>query len=172
MSELLDIEAIKRLKHHYFRCVDTKRFDEIATLFTDDATSSYNSGEHSYEGKEAIKTFFERVLGTKRIMTQHMGHHPEIDLISDTTATGVWYMEDSVYILDHGIKVRGNGLYWDEYRKVDGQWLISHIGYERIWEYTQKVNYDDFAFKTAWDDSETERRSKRVMREGEIKLVP
>lgn len=172
MQALHDIEAIKRLKHHYFRCVDTKRFDEIATLFTEDASSSYNSGEHSYDGRDAIKGFFEKALGTKRIMTQHMGHHPEIALSDASSATGVWYMEDSVYVMDHGIKVRGNGLYWDEYRKVNGTWLISHIGYERIWEYTQKVNYDDFAFKTAWDKEEVTRRSKRQMRAGEKKLVP
>lgn len=172
MSVLEDVEAIKKLKHHYFRCVDTKRFDEIATLFSVDATSSYNSGEHSYNGRSAIKAFFEKALGTKRIMTQHMGHHPEIEVLDATRATGVWYMEDSVYVLDHGVKIRGNGLYWDEYVKVDGVWLISHIGYERIWEYTQKVDYSNYQFKTAWDEDEVSRRALRTPRSGEVKLVP
>jgi hypothetical protein len=35
---LLDIEAIRRVKHAYFRCLDTGNFEEIETLFHPDVT--------------------------------------------------------------------------------------------------------------------------------------
>ena len=37
-QDLVEIELIKRVKYAYFRCLDLKQWDEIATLFTDDAT--------------------------------------------------------------------------------------------------------------------------------------
>lgn len=35
-DELVEIEAIKRLKYAYSRCLDTKAWDELATLVTPD----------------------------------------------------------------------------------------------------------------------------------------
>ena len=42
-EDLVEIEAIKRLKYAYARCIDQKLWDEIATLFTADAVAA--SGE-------------------------------------------------------------------------------------------------------------------------------
>ena len=33
IQRLMDIEAIKQLKHAYFRCVDTANLEELGTLF-------------------------------------------------------------------------------------------------------------------------------------------
>ena len=48
-----DIESIKRLKHKYFRCLDSKLWDEMAQCFTEDATTSYTDGKYSFRGVEA-----------------------------------------------------------------------------------------------------------------------
>ncbi len=42
-DDLVEIEAIKRVKHRYLRLIDTKRWDELAPLFVPDATSSSRS---------------------------------------------------------------------------------------------------------------------------------
>ena len=37
LDDLLDIEAIKRVKYAYLRCLDQKLWDEMADVFTEDA---------------------------------------------------------------------------------------------------------------------------------------
>ena len=46
---LMDIEAIKQLKHAYFRCIDTANFEELAGLFHQDVSVHFIGG--SYEWK-------------------------------------------------------------------------------------------------------------------------
>jgi hypothetical protein len=132
--DLEEIEAIRQLKYRYFRFLDTKRFTELGQLLTDDATTSYQSGELSYQGRDAIVAFLEESLGNSDIVTMHHGHHPEIELTSATTATGVWYLEDRVVVRAMDFQIFGTLLYDDRYVKVDGQWKIQHTGYERIFE--------------------------------------
>jgi hypothetical protein len=132
--DLEEIEAIRQLKYRYFRLLDTKRFTELGALLTDDATTSYQSGELSYEGRDAIVAFLEESLGNSDIVTMHNGHHPEIELTSPTTATGVWYLEDRVVVRAMDFEIVGTLLYDDRYVKVGDRWLIEHTGYERIFE--------------------------------------
>jgi hypothetical protein len=132
--DLEEIEAIRQLKYRYFRLLDTKRFTELGALLTDDATTSYQSGELSYQGRDAIVAFLEESLGNADIVTMHNGHHPEIALTSPTTATGVWYLEDRVVVRAMDFEIVGTLLYDDRYVKVGDRWLIEHTGYERIFE--------------------------------------
>jgi hypothetical protein len=132
--DLEEIEAIRQLKYRYFRLLDTKRFIELGQLLTDDATSAYQSGEHSYEGRDAIVAFLEESLGNADIVTMHNGHHPEIELTGPTSATGVWYLEDRVVVRAMDYEIVGTLLYDDRYVKIDGEWKIKHTGYERIFE--------------------------------------
>ena len=53
-EDLVEIEAIKRLKYAYARCIDQKLWDEIATLFTADAVAAYSGGGYTFEGRDAI----------------------------------------------------------------------------------------------------------------------
>lgn len=134
LADVLEIDEIIRLKHAYFRLLDTKRFDELGTLLTEDATSAFDSGQLSYEGRGAIVAFLTESLGDPGFVTMHHGHHPEITLTSATTATGRWYLEDRVIVPDHDFELHGTALYRDEYRKVGGHWRISHTGYDRVFE--------------------------------------
>lgn len=134
LAALAETDAIVRLKHAYFRFLDTKRFDDLGALLTEDATSSFASGTLSHDGRAAIVDFLTTALGDPGIVTMHTGHHPEITLTSPTTATGTWYLEDRVIVPAHDFELHGTALYRDEYRKEDGRWRISHTGYERIFE--------------------------------------
>lgn len=134
MSRLDEIESIKQLKYRYFRALDCKQWEDIGLTLADDATTAYDSGRYSFTGREAILTFLRGALGSTRVVSMHHGHHPEIELTSDTTAQGTWYLEDMVAFRDAGSILRGAGFYRDEYRKVAGEWKISHTGYERTFE--------------------------------------
>jgi hypothetical protein len=134
MSKLEEIEAIKQLKYKYFRCLDRKEWDQMAETLTADAVSAYDSGKYSFEGRDAIMGFLREALGSPRAISRHHGHHPEIELTSETTARGTWYLEDYVIFKDTNTALSGAGFYADEYVKVDGRWLIRSTGYERTYE--------------------------------------
>ena len=53
MTDLHELEAIKRLKYKYLRCLDQKLWDEIGALFTADATCSYSGGKYAFAGRDA-----------------------------------------------------------------------------------------------------------------------
>ena len=133
MNELLEIEAIKRLKYTYLRCLDQKRWAELATCFTVDATSAYGDGKYSFEGRDAIMKFLREAM-PPTMLTSHRVHQPEIDLTSATTATGVWALDDVVIETKGQFTIRGAAFYRDEYVKVDGQWKIRSTGYRRVYE--------------------------------------
>jgi hypothetical protein len=130
-----DLEAIKRLKHKYMRCLDRKLWDELRDLFVPDATAAYSSGKYAFTGRDAILEFLTRSMGSPRFLSSHCVHQPEIELTSPTTAKAHWALEDTVHILDAGLTIRGAALYEDSYVKgADGQWRIQHTGYSRTWE--------------------------------------
>ena len=133
-EDLVEIEAIKRLKYRYVRLLDLKEFDEMEELFLEDATASYSDGTRSYEGRDAIIGFLRDALSPRTMVTSHKVHQPEIDLTGPDTATGTWGLEDVVIITDHALEIRGAAFYSDRYTKVDGEWRISHTGYQRLYE--------------------------------------
>ena len=136
MDELREIDAIKRLKYRYMRCLDLKLWDEMQECFVPEATSAYSGGQYSYDGRDAIVGFFRDAMGPEMITSHHV-HHPEIELTSETTATGVWALEDTVIHTQHDFTLRGAAFYRDDYVKRDGQWRILHTGYERVYEEMQ-----------------------------------
>ena len=136
MPDLQEIEAIKRLKYKYLRCLDQKRWAELAKCFTKDATSAYSGGKFSFEGRDAIMEFLESAMGADSFLSSHTVHHPEIEITSETTATGVWALHDTVIETSANIMIRGAAFYEDEYVKVDGEWKIQSTGYERTYEET------------------------------------
>lgn len=136
-DDLIEIEAIKRLKHRYVRLLDHKEWDELQTLFASDATASYADGTYAYEGRDAIVGFLRDALASPNVLTSHKVHQPEIDLTGPNSATGVWGLEDVVIHLEHNVTIRGAAFYRDEYVKVDGEWRIKHTGYERVYEELQ-----------------------------------
>jgi bile-acid 7alpha-dehydratase len=137
-----DIEAIKRLKHKYFRCLDSKLWDELAQCFVGDATTSYTDGKYSFRGVEDIIGFLKKSLGAATVLSMHQGHQPEIDITSETTAKGIWTSEAGLIITDRNVSTREVNFYYDEYIKIKGQWKIKHTGYRRL-------------FEEAWDRGET-----------------
>src|SRR5690349_20902111 len=89
VQALEDLEAIKRLKHRYWRCLDQKRWDELAMCFTADASVDYGGGRYAFTGVDAIMQFLRTSLGGESgSLTIHFGGHPEIELTGPATARG------------------------------------------------------------------------------------
>ena len=138
VSDLVEIEAIKRLKYAYMRCLDQKRFDEIGALFTDDAVAAYSGGKYEYHGRDEIVGFLKRTMSAETFLSTHRVHQPEIDIVGPSRATGTWAMDDVVVETAWQITIRGSAFYEDEYEKADdGRWRINRTGYKRTYEEIQ-----------------------------------
>ncbi len=137
MSDLAEIEAIKQLKYKYFRCLDSKKWEEMSECFTADARCWYDSGKYSFDGVEAIMKFLRDSLSDPDIISLHHGHHPEISIGDANSATGIWYLEDRLYFTKQNMMLWGAAFYEDEYVKVDGQWKLRATGYHRTFEEIQ-----------------------------------
>ena len=134
MDTAAELEAIRRLKYAYFRTLDLKQFDDLALLLTEDATTSYEDGKTVLEGRAAVASWLSAVLGDRGIVTEHHGHHPEITFTSDTTAEGVWYLQDRVIVPAADVEIAGTAFYDDRYRLTAEGWRIAHTGYTRVFE--------------------------------------
>jgi len=132
--DIATTEDIKRLKYSYFRFLDTKQWERLAELFTDDASTTFDSGKYSFDGRQNIMAFLKEGLGSPRVVSMHHGHHPEIEIIDDSHARGIWYLEDTVIFLDDNFILHGAAFYDDEYLKTDDGWKIQRTGYERTFE--------------------------------------
>lgn len=136
-----DIEAIRELKYKYFRCLDTKRWDELVECFTEDVRASYVftarvGGKYDCQGVDAVMRFLKKVLGVSSRISMHQGHHPEIEIISDRAARGVWQLQDCLIDTQANTSLLGTSFYYDEYAKIDGKWRIRSIDSARIFEET------------------------------------
>ncbi len=122
VRRLEDIEAIKQLKAKYWRCVDRKLWDEMNKVFTEDATADYGP-KSKLKGRQAIVQFLKSSLGADTVITSHVGQRPEIELTSESTATGTWWLNDYI-VMQPNTRRRGYAFYEDEYVKDGGTWRI------------------------------------------------
>jgi hypothetical protein len=134
MDSAAELEAIRQLKYAYFRTLDLKQFDALGALLTEDATSSYEDGKTVLEGRAAIVDWLASVLSDPGMVTEHHGHHPEITLTGDSTAEGMWYLQDRVIIPAADLEIGGTAFYEDRYRLTPDGWRIAHTGYIRVFE--------------------------------------
>jgi hypothetical protein len=134
MEAAVELEAIRRLKYAYFRTLDLKQFDELGLLLTEDATAAYEDGRTVLDGRKAIVQWLSAALSSTDVITEHHGHHPEIDFTSDSTATGTWYLQDRVIVPSSDIEIGGTAFYSDRYTLTIEGWRISHTGYMRVFE--------------------------------------
>ncbi len=135
--DLAALEEIRQVKYRYLRCVDLKLWEEIAEVFTPDATADYGTlalGEPlKLTGRDEIVAFLRGKLGPD-IITVHFASQPEIS-IDGSGASGTWCFEDTVIATGYRVVIKGAAFYEDRYaRGEDGRWRISHTGYVRTYE--------------------------------------
>ena len=151
LERLIAIEEIKRLKARYFRCVDTRNWEELATLFApdiafnrawagvvlDQLTGGWKPSQPKDEivhGREAVTAMVRRAMGS--IRSVHHGHMPEIEVRDAQFATGMWAMEDilrwSANSTYPNQSAHGYGHYFETYEKLDGQWRIKSMKLRRL----------------------------------------
>jgi len=138
LRDMIEMEAIKQLKARYFRTVDTFDLDGWVDCFTEDCRLRFDTEVQrrgaapvpvaTIEGHQALIDYWNS--NSNRMESVHHGHMPEIEILSDTEARGIWAMEDIVEFTD-GL-LHGYGHYHETYRKADEQWRIATLHLTRI----------------------------------------
>ncbi|MBA2933749.1 nuclear transport factor 2 family protein [Sphingomonas sp. CGMCC 1.13654] len=148
LQRLIAIEEIKALKARYFRCVDTKDWAGLETVFAPDivfdrtysrSTRDPWTGDWSppppsppwlVHGREAVMAMVRAAI--EHLRTVHHGHMPEIDVIDESHATGIWAMSDELRAPDGTLLLAGRGHYHETYIRLADGWAIASSGIHRL----------------------------------------
>lgn len=134
-----DILEIQRLKARFFRFIDTEQWDALRELLTEDIQIYFEDSRFpvatapAWNGREDWLSYMTTAHPQK--ITVHQALAPEIELVDENTATGVWAM--SYWVDDpgrHGAW-RAYGHEHDRYvRCPDARWRIasSHVTHLRV----------------------------------------
>jgi SnoaL-like protein len=146
-EHLQDIEEITTLKARYIRFGDTKRWDDLAKLLTDDFAALFEIAPRfskdqarraEISGRDLfIKTWASALVG---VVTMHSVFLPEITFVNPTTANGIWGMHDLVKMPN--CVFEGWGHYHDQYVKEHDVWMIKASRVTRIHTEERWLNDD------------------------------
>lgn len=135
IQRLTAIEDIRLLKARYWRCIDQRRWDEYRSFFTEDAVFDFDETG----GEMAATPFIDwTVAFLDTSTTIHHGYAPEITLLSDDEADGIWAFDDQIYwpaptASNQGLaSLIGAGHYNDRYHREDGVWKIARVRVTRL----------------------------------------
>jgi ketosteroid isomerase-like protein len=142
-----DFNAITTLKYKYGTALDTKDFVAMTDLMVEDVTVAYGGGAVSLQGREVVRDWMAKAMGSKGMLSNHFFSHPVIEVDGDT-ATGAWELMDIVILEDAKLVIRGASIYADRYVRVGDGWKIQHTGYKRLWE--EIGPRGDFKTTAAW----------------------
>lgn len=138
LRELHDRERIRELKSRYCRYLDTKQWDRLRHLFTDDCVfEGFGSAPDGATPDDFVAGVTAR-LGD--CISIHHVHSPDIRFVDADHARVVWAMMDFLQwprLMDlrevgkaHGFTAYGH--YEEACRRVDGEWKLSRMRLTRL----------------------------------------
>ena len=129
LDALEALEAIRRCKAGYFRCIDTKDWAGLDVVLHQDIHLVVPEAGADLRGRARVVRTLAAVLDG--VVTVHHGHLPELTLLDEQTATGIWAMDDELWFPD-GSAQRGRGHYHETYRRTADGWRIAALRLERL----------------------------------------
>jgi len=143
IDRLLAVEEIKNLRLAYSAYFDSQDIEKLGSIFTEDAVCEFDEQYGGdWVGRETIRANYaaaaEQVGAPYNAI--HAVTNPWIESTGEDTARGRWYLLD-ILTRQGALTSQGGhanpllyvGLYEDEYRKVDGVWLISRVRLSFLW---------------------------------------
>jgi hypothetical protein len=136
IERLIALEEIRQVKARYFRCMDTKDWAAFEAVFAPDATADYSSEgdpkEWTASGAANIVAFVRKVVGPA--ISVHHGHMAEVEVLSPTSARGIFAMEDLIWWPEGSRRktLHGLGHYHETFEKIGGKWQIKTLKLTRL----------------------------------------
>lgn len=123
-------EAITDLMVSYMAATDAKegKGEKVARLFTEDgrwqSVGPHGNPDWAAVGRPALVTKFDRNVD-RMPFSAHFVTNPAVELDGDTARGRFMYFQACTYRGDQPLWIAGS--YDNDFRRVDGQWLISHM---------------------------------------------
>ena len=140
IDRLIALQEIKALKARYFRTLDSKDWAGHRAVFAPDLIADFrdSSGERNdamlIHGSEAYVAGLSAMLDN--VVTVHHGHMAEIQFQSADEATGIWAMEDKLWVPEGSVLpfrfMHGYGHYHESYVRLGDGWRIQATRLSRI----------------------------------------
>ncbi len=136
LQELLETEAIRKLRLQYSHYFDGKRLDDLVSIFTDDAICEFGPDYGGdWIGKAQIRTNYSQYTEAAgpnfvslHAVTSHM-----VTFVDATTAHGRCYLLDLNTTEGAENPLLLFGVYDDLYKKVNGTWKIHRTRIDFLW---------------------------------------
>lgn len=140
VDRLESVNAIKALKHEYFRACDAKDPARVGAVFTEDADVAF-AGLGHWKSRQEFVDYYAGLALTKladgrwAFNEMHLGQHGDVTMVDDDTATGRWTLHfvradlnEQPIQADHGATgptfTALSLEYEDTYVRRDGRWWI------------------------------------------------
>ena len=121
-----DSEAVKKLMARYWRCLDDKLWGELPTCFTPDVIADYGQPAWRREGRDALVAFLRENEGAPEIRISHGGMNPEVEIESESAASGIFKLHDWV-VIGSQTRMRGFAQYRMQFVKQADGWRIHRM---------------------------------------------
>ena len=109
--------SIQQLAARYALAVDSRDLTMLASLFVPDVQVGRNRS-----GRDALQSWYADALSSVGATIHLLANH-SVEVEGDV-ARGVVYCREEVQLLNSEEWRIGMLQYWDDYRKVDGNWLF------------------------------------------------
>lgn len=147
LTALEQIEAIKALKHRYFRACDAKDPDTFRACFIVRGADIHYGPLGGFDDADQIAEVFTRIALHKVddkpvILDMHHGMHPDITLTGPDTATGRWTLKFRQLNMIERTERLLTGEYDDAYVIEDGAWKMARSHFRQLWAITRPLGDD------------------------------
>ncbi|MGV0626468.1 nuclear transport factor 2 family protein [Mycolicibacter minnesotensis] len=150
LETLEQIEAIKALKHRYFRACDAKDPDTFRACFIARGADIHYGPLGGFDGPDQadkLAAVFARIAlhkvdGKPAILDMHHGMHPDISITGPGQATGGWTLKFRQLNMIERTERLLTGEYDDAYVIEDGVWRIARSHFRQLWAITRPLTDD------------------------------
>lgn len=147
LAALEHIEAIKALKHRYFRACDAKDPATFRACFIAHGADINYGPLGGFDDADKIAAVFTRIAlhtvdGKPAILDMHHGMHPGITVTGPGTATGRWTLKFRQLNMIERTERLLTGEYEDGYLIEDGTWKIARSHFRQLWAITRPLGDD------------------------------
>ena len=137
LRNLLEVEAIKKVRQLYSHLMDTQQVDALVALFSEDAICEFGPDFGTWHGRETISRNYHQVFtgdAANAFQSMHNISNHWVELIGTNKAVGRSYLIDAVTTTAAtDMPIVWLGVYDEAYEKVNGKWLISRCSLHFFW---------------------------------------